>query len=128
MTPEVEGAIQEIIEAFPDGRVDRVDDGQGGAVVTVHDAPLDAGRYQQTNTWVSFHISHTYPYADVYPHFVRHDLSRRDGKPLGDGTSLGTFRNQPAIQISRRSNRHNPATDSALLKLFKVLRWLNSRP
>lgn len=128
MTPEVQGAIQEIIEAFPAGRLEHVEDGQGGAIVTVHEIAVDGGRYQQTNTWVGFHITHTYPYADVYPHFVRHDLSRCDGKALGDGTSLGSFRNQPAIQISRRSNRHDPTTDTALLKLCKVLRWLNSRP
>ena len=128
MTPEVQAAIQEIIEAFPAGRLEQVEDGQGGAIVTVHDIPVDGGKYQQPNTWVGFHITHTYPYADVYPHFVRHDLSRCDGKPLGEGTSLGSFRNQPAIQISRRSNRHDPTTDTALLKLCKVMRWLNSRP
>ncbi len=127
MTPEVEGAIQEIMAAFPTGRVERVDDGQGGAVVTLQDVALEGDRYQQASTWVGFHITHTYPFADVYPHFVRYDLSRRDGKPLGEGTSLSSFRNQPAIQISRRSNRHNPATDTALLKLCKVLRWLISR-
>jgi|SRR5580700_2436144 len=128
MTAEVQGAIQEIIQAFPGCRLEPVEDGQGGAVVMLHDVLIDGPLYQQANTWVGFQITHTYPYADVYPHFVRHDLSRRDGKPLGDGTSLGSFRNQPAIQISRRSNRHDPVTDTALLKLCKVLRWLNSRP
>lgn len=127
MIPEVKSAIDEIAGAFPGCRLDAVEDGQGGAFVTLHDAALDE-RYQQRTTWVSFQITHTYPYADVYPHFVRHDLSRCDGKPLGEGTSMGNFRNEPAIQLSRRANRHNPATDTALLKLFKVLRWLNSRP
>lgn len=128
MTPEVQNAIQEITQAFPDCPLEPIEDGQGGAVVMLYDVPIEGPQYQQTNTWVGFHITHTYPYADVYPHFVRHDLSRRDGKALGDGTSLGAFRNHPAIQISRRSNRHDPVTDTALLKLCKVLRWLNSRP
>ena len=127
MTSEVQAAIQEIAQAFPACRLESVDDGQGGAFITLHDVPL-AGPYQQDDTWVGFQITHTYPYADVYPHFVRSDLSRRDGKPLGDGTSIGNFRTQPAIQISRRANRHNPATDTALLKLCKVLQWLNSHP
>jgi hypothetical protein len=127
MTPEVSSALKEITDAFSGYRLEAVEDGQGGTFVTVHDVLLDA-RYRQSTTWVAFHITHTYPYADVYPHFVRHDLSRKDRKPLGQGTAVGTFRGQPAIQISRRSNRHNPATDTARLKLCKVLRWLNSRP
>jgi hypothetical protein len=128
MTPDIKAAVDEIAAAFPTGSVDAVEDGQGGAFVTVRDVPLQGSPYQQAATWVSFQITHTYPYADVYPHFVRHDLSRADGKPLGDGTSMGNFRGQPAIQISRRSNRFDPTTDTALLKLFKVLRWLKSRP
>jgi hypothetical protein len=127
MTPEIEEAIREIAEAFPLCALDKGEDGQGGAFVTIKDVPI-AGPFAQTATWFGFHITHTYPYADVYPHFVRHDLARRDGKPLGEATSMGAFRNQPAIQLSRKANRHNAATDTALLKLEKVLKWLNSRP
>ena len=126
MTPEVEGAIREIAEAYPTCALETADDGQGGAFVKVKDVPI-SGPYTQSTTWFGFRITHTYPYADVYPHFVRHDLSRRDGKPLGDATSVGSFQNQPAVQLSRRANRHNAATDTALLKLQKVLQWLNSR-
>jgi hypothetical protein len=126
MTPEVSGAIKEIADTFPNCRVETAEDGHGGAFVTVHDVPLD-GPYQQTGTWVGFQITHTYPYCDVYPHFVRPDLSRRNGGALGEAMSVGTFRGQPAIQVSRRSNRHNPVIDTAALKLLKVLRWLNSR-
>ena len=99
----------------------------GGALVTVLDVPINGALYQQSTSWIGFHIAHTYPYADVYPHFARHDLARRDGKPLGAGTSIGQFRGQAAVQISRKANQHDPATDTALLKLCKVLRWLNSR-
>jgi hypothetical protein len=127
MTPEITGAVDEVGRSFPGGRVEAIDDGQGGAFVTVHDVPLTGGPYEQDATWVGFHVTHTYPYCDVYPHFVRPDLSRRDKSPLGAGTSLGTFRDRQAIQVSRRSNRHNPATDTAALKLLKVLRWLMSR-
>jgi len=126
MTPEVKSGIDEIASAYPNYRLEAAEDGQGGALVTLHDVPL-VEPYRQSGTWVGFHITHTYPYADVYPHFVRHDLSRRDGKPLGEGTSIGKFGGKDAIQISRRAKRHNPTTDTALLKLSKVLRWLKSR-
>jgi len=33
----------------------------------------------------------------------------------------------PAIQVSRRSQRRNAATDSALQKLFRVIEFLKSR-
>lgn len=125
MTPEVEEAIREIAAAFPKCPLESADDGQGGAFVTLKDVPI-TGPYEQPASWFGFHITHTYPYADVYPHFVRHDLSRRDKKPLGAALSVGTFQNQPAIQISRRSKRLNAATDTALLKLQKVLKWLIS--
>ena len=128
MTPEVQEAVKEISEAYPNCRLDSVEDGQGGAIVTVQDVPIEGSLYEQTHTWVGFHITHTYPYADVYPHFVRHDLSRRDGKPLGEGTSIGTFQKVPAVQISRRTNKLDPTSHTALLKLCKVLRWLTSRP
>ena len=121
MTPEVGEAIREIAEAYPMSDLETADDGQGGAFVTVKRVPVE-GPYVQNTTWFGFHITHTYPYADVYPHFVRHDLLRWDGKPLGDATSMGSFRNQSAIQLSRRANRHNAATDTALLKVQKVLK------
>lgn len=124
MTPEVDGAISEIAAAFPKCQLESVEDGNGGAYVTIKDVPIP-GPYDQDTSWFGFHITHTYPYADVYPHFVRHDLSRRDKKPLGAGLSIGSYRNRPAIQVSRRSNRLNAATDTALLKLQKVIKWLS---
>ena len=128
MTPEIKAALAEIAAAFKECRLDAVEDGQGGALVSLHGVGLDGSQYSQVDTFVGFQITHTYPYADVYPHFVRHDLSRSDGKALGDGMSIGSFRDQPAVQISRRSNKHDPGADTALLKLVKVLRWLKSRP
>ena len=123
MTPEVERAIAEIELAFPGAEVTKTQDGEGGAYVVVADVVLPK-TYRQRETWIGFRITHAYPYADVYPHFVREDLCRADDKPLGQGMSRGTFQSRPAIQLSRRSNRLNPATDTALLKLQKVLRWL----
>ena len=128
MIPEVVSAIEEIREAFPETTVAAHDDGSGGAYVIVDS--VDPGtQYEQRSTWIAFQITFQYPVADVYPHFVRHDLSRVDKAGLGEGMSLGSFGfdARPAIQVSRRSNRLNPATDTALIKLWKVLEWLASR-
>jgi len=128
LTPEVAEAIQEIKESFPNATVEAHEDGDGGGFVIVD--PVETGAsFTQEDTWIGFHISFQYPVADCYPHFVRADLTRKDGQPLGEAMSASRFAfdNRLAVQISRRSNRLNPATDTAELKLWKVLEWLRSR-
>jgi hypothetical protein len=127
MTPEVTKAIEELREAFPTCEVTFREDAEGGALVTMN--PIDLGpAYLQDHTWIKFHITFQYPYSDVYPHFVRPDLARADGQPLGEGMAMTSSPDgEPAVQISRRSNRLNPATDTATLKLTKVLDWLRTR-
>lgn len=122
----VEKAIGELRACFPDNPLDVVPDGSGGAFIIMKAIPLGPP-WTQADTWIGFQITFQYPYADVYPHFARHDLSRVDGKPLGEGLGQAQFRGQVAVQISRRSNKLNPATDTATLKLLKVLKWLQSR-
>lgn len=126
MTPEVEQAIAEIQSAFPNCPVTATAANGGGGYVIVENVPLPGpGIYEQKSTWIGFHITDAYPYADVYPHFVRDDLIRSDGQGLGPAAQAGhSFQGRPAIQLSRRSNRLNPATDTALLKLQKVIQWL----
>src|SRR5689334_18804872 len=117
LTAEVEVAIDEIRAGFPDRQVSIREDGQGGAFVIVE--PLDPGeQYVQRETWVGFQITFQYPYSDVYPHFVRGDLARRDGAALGAGTSPTTWEGRSAVQLSRRSNHLDPLTDTAVLKLL----------
>ena len=53
--------------------------------------------YEQVDTWVGFHITQGCPYADVYPHFVRPDLSRVDNKPLGEVDQTGHVFPQPGV-------------------------------
>jgi hypothetical protein len=135
MTPAVEAAVEEVRNAFPEATVTAVADPEGGAFVTVDS--VDPGeQYNPRATWVKFHVTFQYPMADVYPHFVRPDLRRLDrpdisdgAPPLGEATAMGAFAGdgQPAIQLSRRSNKLNPTTDTALVKLMKVLSWLRSR-
>ena len=128
ISPAVTKAIDEIRSSFPDCQVETHPDGSGGAFVIVRNVSLGPP-YVQGNIWIGFQITFQYPYADVYPHFTQPDLTRADRKPLGDGFGISAqFRSQPAIQISRRSNKLNPATDTATLKLLKVLHWMKTRP
>jgi hypothetical protein len=127
MTPDVEQAIAELKETWPDSTVTARPDGQGGAVVFVENVALFPP-YAQDSTWVGFLLSFQYPYADVYPHFVRPDLRRTDEKPLGEAMTAGSFDGRPAIQVSRRSNRHEPELQTAAIKLHKVLEWMRTRP
>jgi hypothetical protein len=130
MTPEVEAAVAELREAFPDATITAVPDPQGGAAVTVDPVALGE-QYVPQQSWIKFQITFQYPMSDVYPHFVLPELKRADGATLGEGISLGTFslNGQPeqAMQLSRRSNKLNPATDTAALKLEKVLAWLRGK-
>lgn len=140
MTPEVETAIEEIRRHFKDQTLVVGEDAQGGACVIVEDIPLGKP-YSQATSWVGFHVTHACPYADVYPHFMRGDLTRHDGGVLGESMSAGQqfpqsgvivkgdLPGRPAVQISRRANRKNAgsALETPLIKLLKVLQWVGSR-
>ena len=125
MNPEVERAVQELRQRFANATVDVEDDGDGGAFVKLH--PIDPGpTYVQDETWVQFQIGSQYPYADVYPLFVRPDLERVDGGSHRDRVRLKSFRGEPALRLSRNSPRLNAATDTAALKVTKVIEWLHN--
>jgi hypothetical protein len=128
MTPEVEQAIAEIKEAFPNHPVDVEPETQGGAYITVHNLQIGE-QYVPSTSWIGFQITFQYPHADVYPHFIDAGLRRVDGRPItGDGLSGShTWQNRPAIQVSRRSQRLNPAIDTAATKLAKVISWLKTQ-
>lgn len=123
LAPAVVAALGELRSAFPDARVDPVEDGQGGALLVVDPVPLGSP-YVQADTWVGFHVTHLHPLADIYPHHVRRDLARIDGQPLGSATSESSFQSRPSIQLSRRSNQRDAETFTALVKLERVLAWL----
>lgn len=107
---------------FPDANVSAREDGEGGAYVLVEEVTLPGG-YSADRTWVGFRITFSYPTADVYPHYVRGDLVRLDGRAMPFGAT--SFEGRPSLQVSRRSNRWDPRTDTAALKLHKVLAWLS---
>lgn len=131
MTTEVEAAIQEIRWAFPEHQLEVQPEPQGGAYVVVNHLQI-GDQYAPSTSWVGFLITFQYPYADCYPHYVDGRVERADGQALGQGFSgpmtwQTPLQSRSAVQVSRRSNRLNAATDTALLKLLKVLEWMKSR-
>lgn len=128
MTPDVEAAVAEVREAFPDLQVEAEAEPQGGAYVIVYG--VDFGeRYVPATSWIGFLIPFTYPRADCYPHFLDAAVRRAGGAPLGEAiTGPVAWHGRQALQVSRRSNRWDPAADTAAGKLHKVLDWVRSRP
>ena len=125
ITPAVAKAIEEIRLTFEGCGVEADPDGSGGVFIVVRGINLGFP-YAQAAVWIGFQITFQYPYADVYPHFTSAELARVNGGGLGAGFGSGSFRGRSAIQISRRSNRLNPKTDTAALKLLKVIRWMKN--
>ena len=124
----VTAAVENLRACFPDSQILIESDGVGGARVAVETVPL-SDVYVQNVTWVAGHLVPQLPYADIYPLFVRGDLSRRDGRPLGAGLSGGQmFLGRSAVQASRRSNRRDPAIELAGHKFLKVIEWLRTHP
>lgn len=126
MKPDVEQAVEELRSCFRDAEVVAHAQDDGGAIVTI--GGIDLGpKYIPQRTWIKFAISFQYPYADIYPLFVRPDLARADGQPHGEGIIENSFQGELALQLSRRSNRLNPAIDTAALKVTKVNEWLRTQ-
>lgn len=128
MKPSVEAAVADLRANYP-GSVDVTELADGGAKVIVRGRSLDDSPYAQADTWCGFTITYTHPYADIYPHFVRNDLTRRDGNPFGRSFHPNTdFYGQKALMLSRRTKlfgNENPV--SAVLKLEKVMKWMISQ-
>lgn len=127
MKPAVIEAIEELKGQFGN-QVQVTETGDGGCRVVVDDVELGPP-YAQDRTWVGFTLTPLYPYADIYPHFVRADLSRADHVPLAAPIHVANdFYGTPAVMVSRRTRLtgvDNP--NSAVLKLLKVQSWLLSQ-
>lgn len=124
-------ALEVIQDAFPDWSVRTCPDGQGGLWVELTEVPLGPP-YVQDDTFVVFLLPFTLPGSDIYPMFVRPDLSRLDRAPLGEGfavTELSWPAEQvprPVVQVSRRT-RGSFAQQTASQKVSKVLDWVMAR-
>lgn len=124
LKPDVEKAIAELKNEFGDTAVSYEEDGSGGAYTVIEPVALCSPPYN-TPTWVAFHIPYTYPYADIYPVYVRNDL-RQDGQRKEAMSDYPNYRGRHATQLSRRTQRYarNPDFDTAAAKIQKVLQWL----
>ena len=125
LSPAVATGVTGVRDQFPGHAVTVTSDDNGGVFVVVDDVPAGPP-YAEDTTWLGFHINAAYPDSDVYPHFVG-PLIRKDEKAHGEGIAATEWRGRPALQLSRRSNHWNAATDTAALKALKVLTWLASR-
>ena len=124
-------ALEVIKDAFPDWAVRTYPDGQGGLWVELTDVPLGPP-YVQDDTFMAFLLPFTLPGSDIYPMFVRPDLTRLDGAPMGEGfavTELSWPAEQvprPVVQVSRRT-RGSFVLQTASQKISKVLDWVVDR-
>ena len=128
----VEGALAGLRAVYGEHHVLVIPDGQGGAWAEVREIELGC-TYVQATTFAVFLLPFNLPGADIYPVFVRDDLARRDGAPLGDGLQLTTLSwpgqpaQRPVIQISRRTRGGAFTSQTAVQKVEKVLEWLRSK-
>jgi hypothetical protein len=121
----VEQAVAAVRDQFAGHPVHTVSDGVGGVFVTIGDIDLGPA-YTPGLTWLGFHINTAYPHSDVYPHYIGR-VTRVDNQAHGVAVQLVDWQNRPALQLSRRSNRWNPATDTAALKVEKVITWFRAQ-
>lgn len=128
MNRDVQIAVEELVNAFPEANVTVVEDGSGGAYVTL-DA-LDLGdRFTPRKAWVGGHISALYPAADIYPMFMDSAVRRVDGQPFDTPiTPNANFQGRPAWQISRRNNQIGTTEQTAVSKILKVRHFLETLP
>lgn len=124
ITAAVAAAVAAVRDHFAGHPVEAVPDGAGGAFITVDHVQI-GGSYTPSSTWLGFQINAAYPASDVYPHYIGR-VARVDGRPHGQAITVVDWRERPALQLSRRSNRWRPGTDNAPLKAEKVLTWLAS--
>jgi hypothetical protein len=138
MKSNVEAGLLQLREGLPGHVIQADEDSEGGAYVIVEGFEIGES-FRPSMSWVGFHMTWPYPDADVYPHFVDPALAyvgagqapveHPDG-PLPAAMARGQVMpgfDKPAIQVSRRSQRWQPATDTALHKLLRVVQFLRSR-
>lgn len=127
----VKVGLSDIVKAYGDN-VRVVRDGQGGAWIEIAEVQL-GNPYAQDSTFVLCLLPFNLPGADVYPLFLRNDLTRRDGNGLGEGfgtTSVnwpGDAQPRPVVQVSRRTRGNVFVLQTPRQKIEKVLDWVRTR-
>lgn len=128
LKPAVRSALQGIEHAYSPTTVLVHADGQGGAWIRLASVPLSR-TYEQGETFAIFLLPFNLPGVDVYPLFVRPDLTRGDGAPLGPAfqTTTLAWTGEPSqmqiVQVSRRT-QGDFAAQTPAQKVEKVLAWI----
>jgi len=126
MKAEVAAAVDEVKRQFSSSVVTASEDGQGGAYLFIEPVSIGA-RFKPDVTWVGFQIPAQYPYADIYPVFIGHDVVRVDGVPFAAPVTPGhNFQGRAAIQVSRRNGAAQAGLQKATTKVLKVLHFLEN--
>ena len=127
----VRSAVELLQKANPSTALRVVPDAQGGAWIEMLDVTFGP-TYVQGSSFVIFLLPFNLPGSDIYPFFVRPDLARVEGAPLGpafQSTQLswpGDLTPRPVLQVSRRT-RGAFATQTAPHKVAKVLDWIRTQ-
>jgi hypothetical protein len=128
MKAEVSSGIEELKRQFCGASFTIREDGAGGAFIVIEPVMLGP-QYQPSETWIGFQIPAQYPYADIYPVFVRADLVRTNGAEFVVPITRGhNFQGRPAIQISRRNGAAQGGLQKVTAKILKVLDFLEKLP
>jgi hypothetical protein len=128
MKVEVATAIEELKRQFATSSFTVREDGQGGAYVIMESVEIGS-KFVPTATWIGFHITAQYPYADIYPVFIGVEVKRVDGVAFQAPVTPGhNFEGRGAIQISRRSAAAQSGSQKAVAKILKVLDFLEQLP
>ena len=124
--------LTEVINGFGADRVRAVPDGQGGVWVEISGVELGSP-YTQEGTFAICLLPFSLPGADIYPLFLRPDLSRLDGSALGPSFRVTTLQwpgdteQRPVIQVSRRTKGGGFALQNPRQKIDKVLDWVRTQ-
>lgn len=119
-------ALAELEASFRSHAVTHVAEDNGNVIVWVADLDIGA-QYKPAVSTIAFVLSVHYPAADVYPHYLVGNPVRVSGAELGAGMTRPRWRDAEVVQVSRKSNRWNPAVDTAAIKLAKVLEWVRGQ-
>lgn len=127
----IDDALHDLRDRFGEGSVTVLGSDTGGTWVRINDVAL-GGVWTQKSTFVIVHLATTLPFADIYPVFVRANLSRSDGLPLQAPVTPGhqagpTGAHVATVQISRRT-RGDTSRQTAGQKVAKVVEWLRVQP
>jgi len=124
VTPAVAIAVAQIRDTFARHPVLTRPTGDGGAHVVVDDIDL-GGAWVQDITWVGLVVTHLHPETDCYPHWVRPDLARADGRDLVVPFHRdNVFADQPAVMVSRRTPNRDPRFHTPALKTLSVVEFV----